>query len=457
MVDTVVVADYNSSEKEPEMPSGPDWATLEDGVLSLYRCDDSEAAILQIARTARDALHAHSARVYLYDEEWKDLYVPAGPDTEPLRFPVGEGAAGVAAEGRTWYVVENRENDTVYQQAVDLDENWVLAVPALDASETMVGVLEVGFAREQGQEVVEAALSLARHLGNAYLVAKGREENKRFSRGLAISYGTAVDSLQIAHSDHSQRVARLAVALAKEKGLPAERVDMLELAAFLHDVGKAFLAGAKTPDDEPPPAYLHVILAEAFLGMLEPPERFADLTRVVDEHHEYWNGSGYPKGLTGKETLLESRVLCLSNDFDGLIHGWLVPGRKMETDEAVAFLRQERGKRYEADLVDRFVSSETYRLRLRAHERYRYTTPVEVENLSRPDIDRFEGQAADISEGGLLIEADRQQEVGDLLRLFIYLPSGEPLEAIVRVVRAGTRDDGRWDIGVNYIWHASQG
>lgn len=438
------------------MARTPDWAALENGILSLYRCLHSEETLREVSRVAREALGAGETRVYLYDEEWQDLYVPAGPEVEPLRFPLGEGAAGVSAENATWYVVDRPDKDPVYQPAVDLEGGWILAVPAVDGNDALTGVLEMAFPSQQSKEFIQAGLQLGHHLGNAFVVTRRQEETESFCRGLALSYGTAVDALQISRSDHSQRVARYAVALAKAMKLPAGRVCLVEIAAFLHDVGRVFLAGGPAPD-EPPPAYLHVILAEAFLGMIEPPEQFADLSRIVSEHHEHWDGTGHPKGLKGGNTLVESRILLAATDFDSLLHGWLVPGRKLTEEEALAFVRGESGKRYDPEVIKAFVEHKVYEMNLRAHERYRYSTPVEVENLSRPDQDRFEGEAVDISEGGLLIESDRPQEVGDLLRLFIYLPSGEPLEAIVRVVRTTARAESGFDIGVHYIWHASQG
>lgn len=432
-----------------------DWAALEEGILSLYRCPDSEAVLRQVEEAAGKALAATAVRVYLYDDEWRDLYVPAGPDTEPLRFPLGEGAAGVAAEGRTWYALNKPAEDPVFQPAVDLEAPCLLAVPAIDGADALVGVLELGLADKPADETIEAALQLGRHFGNAHVLCRARGEESMFSRGLALSYGTAIDSMQIGRSDHSQRVARYAQALGKAAGLVEGRLKVLEVAAFLHDVGKVFLAG-RPSSDEPPPAYLHVILAEAFLGMIEPPEQYAELTRMVSEHHECWDGNGFPKGLAGEATLLESRVLAMANDFDCLQHGWLLPNRRATAQEAAEFMASQAGKRYDPNLVRIFLATNMQAMDLRAHARYRYSTPVEVENLTHPEMERFEGQAADISEGGLLIEAARGQDIGDLLRLFIYLPSGEPLEAIVRVVRSSARPDGRYDIGVHYIWHAAQ-
>jgi hypothetical protein len=395
--------------------------------------------------------------VYLFDAEWDDLYVPVGAGRDPLRFPAGDGIAGWVAEKQGLYICKDCSKDPLFHPGIDINEEGALvAVPLVAAEGKFVGVLELSFAETPTDEGVEAAVFLGRHAGNAYIEAEAHAAERSLSLSLAKSFGTAVDALDPQTSDHSQRVARYAVSLAKAMKLHQDRVRMLEIAANLHDVGKTLLS-SRSLDGKPQeaPKYLHIVLSEAFLRMVEFPPEMEDAPRVVKEHHEYYDGSGFPGGLKKEETLLESRILTVVNDFDAFRQGWLVPGKKASPQEALEYLKGQAGKLYDPHVMKTFEEAGIHKMDLRSHGRYEYRTPIEIENLTKPDEMRFAGTAEDISEGGILIDSEKGAGIGDLLRMFIYLPSGEPLEAIVRVARA-TQEKGRYRLGVHYIWHASE-
>ena len=117
-------------------------------------------------------------------------------------------------------------------------------------------------------------------------------------------------------SGHQQRVSELARAIAQEMGLPAEQVDGIRLAAVIHDLGKISV-----------PAEIlskHTKLSDIEFGLIKThPQKGYDIlkdiefvwpiSRMVWEHHERMNGSGYPRGLKGEEILLESRILAVAD------------------------------------------------------------------------------------------------------------------------------------------------
>ncbi|MBN1807949.1 MAG: PilZ domain-containing protein [Planctomycetes bacterium] len=439
------------------MPGAADWSAIEDAVLGFYQVTDTERLVQKVKEVVLEATDGVGAAVYLFDADWDDLYIPAAPGREPVRFPAGDGIAGWVAKKQGLYVCKDIDRDPLYQEGIDIgDDAAVVAAPLVAAAGAFVGVLEVSYQEQPPENVIEAVMFIARHGGNAYISAEAHAAETNFSRSIARSYGTAVDALDPQTSDHSQRVARYAAELGKAMGLPHDRIRVLEMSAYLHDVGKTLLS-SRSLDGKPQeaPKYLHLVLSEAFLMMVEFPPGLADIPRVVKEHHEYWDGSGVPDGLAGDAALQESRILCVVNDFDALRQGWLIEGQKATLEEAVEYIKNEADGLYDPEAVEAFLDSAVHEMDLRSHNRYEYRTPIEIENLSNTEQDRFSGVAADISEGGLLIESKGTAAVGDLLRIFIYLPSGEPLEAIVRVARS-TGDGEKHMIGVHYIWHAAQ-
>ena len=125
--------------------------------------------------------------------------------------------------------------------------------------------------------------------------------------------------------EHIERMSRMCGEVARELGLPAARADTIRYAAVLHDVGKIGV-----PDDilrkpgtltvsEMTTMRRHVVEGSLLLeGSPSPVLQVAEI--IVDTHHERWDGTGYPNGLTGEEIPLEGRIAAVCDVFDALTH-----------------------------------------------------------------------------------------------------------------------------------------
>jgi len=115
---------------------------------------------------------------------------------------------------------------------------------------------------------------------------------------------------------HQRRVADLARFIATEMGLDANRIDGLRMASTIHDIGKISIPSeiltkpTKLTDLE-----FSLIKTHSLSGynILKDIDFHWPIARIVLEHHERMNGSGYPNGLTGEEILLESRILAVAD------------------------------------------------------------------------------------------------------------------------------------------------
>ena len=123
-------------------------------------------------------------------------------------------------------------------------------------------------------------------------------------------------------SHHSCKVADNARVIAKAMGLSARKQDILVRAGLLHDLGKLFSPdaillkrGKLTPEE------FDVIKQHPGDGadMVENILKEHYLARIIREHHERWDGSGYPEGLSKNETLLESRILAVADVVDAMM------------------------------------------------------------------------------------------------------------------------------------------
>jgi putative nucleotidyltransferase with HDIG domain len=157
---------------------------------------------------------------------------------------------------------------------------------------------------------------------------------------------------------HQRRVAKLACALAREMGLPDERVEGLRVAGLLHDLGKIYIPAeilskpSKLSEPETAMMKTHPRVSYEILNSIEFPWPVA---QIVLQHHELLNGAGYPAGLRGDEIIQEARILVVADVVESM--ATFRPYRpSLGLDRALQQVSQYRGVLYDADAVDACLS-----------------------------------------------------------------------------------------------------
>jgi putative nucleotidyltransferase with HDIG domain len=138
---------------------------------------------------------------------------------------------------------------------------------------------------------------------------------------IAAAFGQVIDAKSPFTAGHSERVATYVDAMATKLGLPAARRRWLRRGALLHDMGKLGVSnvvldkpGPLTPD-EWVQAQEHAVFTKNVLSRITI---FKELADVAAAHHERPDGFGYPKGLSGDEVTLETRIITAADIFDAL-------------------------------------------------------------------------------------------------------------------------------------------
>ena len=155
---------------------------------------------------------------------------------------------------------------------------------------------------------------------------------------------------------HSRTVGQLARASAIEMGLPAARIDRIQAAGVLHDLGKLGVADAilfkpgPLDDSEWREMRRH---PEVGARILEHAGMH-DIADWVRAHHERIDGRGYPAGLTGQEISLEARILAVADAYEAMTADRPYrPG--MSSESACTELRACAGSQFNPDVVDAFI------------------------------------------------------------------------------------------------------
>jgi HD-GYP domain-containing protein (c-di-GMP phosphodiesterase class II) len=153
---------------------------------------------------------------------------------------------------------------------------------------------------------------------------------------------------------HERRVGGIATAIAIEMGLPADRIEGIRVAGYLHDVGKiAVPAEILSKPTRLSKIEFELVKAHAqqsyeILKGMEFPWPVAE---SVWQHHERLDGSGYPRGLKNEEIILEARILAVADTVEAMASHR--PYRAaLGVDAALTEIESNRGKLYDPTVVD---------------------------------------------------------------------------------------------------------
>lgn len=154
---------------------------------------------------------------------------------------------------------------------------------------------------------------------------------------------------------HTQRVGKLSALIAKQLGLDEDTVQLIKQAAPLHDIGKIgipdhiLLKPGRFNAEEYEIIKEHSLIGAKILqnssfAMLKTAEIIAKY------HHEKWDGTGYPEGLSGIDIPIEARIVAIADFYDALTHERPYK-QAWSKEEAIAEIKKQSGKHFDPDIV----------------------------------------------------------------------------------------------------------
>ncbi|QTH70800.1 response regulator [Pseudoalteromonas xiamenensis] len=224
--------------------------------------------------------------------------------------------------------------------------------------ETMLYVNKESHLQETDYHLLEF---FANNIAMAYDNLRLRESIKESQKELSYILGEAVEKRSKETGSHVKRVAHYSQLLAQLCGLNAYRSEIIKLASPLHDVGKISI-----PDrilnkaDKLDPEEWAVMQTHAEMGYQILKNSQNEILRcgaiIAREHHEKWDGSGYPQGLAGKDINIVGRITALADVFDALgSDRCYKPAWPME--KVIELIKAEKGKHFDPNLVELFVAN----------------------------------------------------------------------------------------------------
>jgi HD-GYP domain-containing protein (c-di-GMP phosphodiesterase class II) len=299
----------------------------------------------------------------------------------------GDGASRVVAAYATlpdlgWAVVSEQPMELAYSQVAAMERRsvWLLSIAVVVAlglaalfsrsvTRPLKGFISGALELARGKFGVQVPAHQKNELGDLartfnYMSSQllaSNEETQRLYEGLEQGYldtivalANAIDSKDAYTRGHSQRVSEISVAIGTELGLTHRELKWLKFGGILHDVGKIGII-------EPILCKQTRLTEEEMLIMREHPEIGDAMVRAITflaparaairNHHERWDGTGYPDRLKGKDIPLIARVVNCADTFDACTS--TRPYQKaMPLDQALAIMEKLRGTQLDPEVLD---------------------------------------------------------------------------------------------------------
>jgi putative two-component system response regulator len=158
-----------------------------------------------------------------------------------------------------------------------------------------------------------------------------------------------------------RRVAEFSYILALKYGLDQQQAELLRIASPMHDVGKVGIPDAVLMKPAKlNPSEVEIIQRHTHIGheILKNSKREIMVAAEIaaSQHHERWDGKGYPKGLKGEEIHIFGRITALTDVFDALLHK-RVYKEAWDLRQVLNYIREGRGKHFDPRLVDIFLEN----------------------------------------------------------------------------------------------------
>lgn len=326
------------------------------------------AVLVHMANMGREMILSDRCTVWLIDEPNHQLYTTVAHGVDEIRIPYGTGLVGSAIESGEPIIIEDAYNDPRHNAENDRKTGYhtksIITVPFRNNDGEIIGayqainkLTEVDYFTSRDLELLSLAASYA---GKSLESVMLHQEIVDTQREIISTMGEVGEIRSKETGNHVKRVAEYSYVLAIGLGLSVSQAELLRTASPMHDIGKVAIPDAvlnkpgKLTEEE-----YDIIKSHTKIGhqLLKGSKR--ELLRtsaiVAEQHHEKWDGTGYPSGRKGEDIHIFGRITAVADVFDALsaerVYKAAWPLEKIEN-----LFREERGRHFDPDVVDAFFA-----------------------------------------------------------------------------------------------------
>ena len=311
----------------------------------LFLCDWIGVALLGIESP-------ESGDIYI-----EDAVAEAGKRKEPITITAKE--LQELEEHPERLMIDAQHHTPSYLALLARREMEMFVVLPVHVEERLSAIIALGYSdrtvynEEDSIQARQLADQVAVAISNARLIQNLEELNW----GTLYALARAIDAKSHWTAGHSERVTKLALQIGRIMRLNQQELENLHRGGLLHDIGKIGIPpeildkDGRLTDEEYKMMKEHVRIGAR---ILEPIEAYTDIVPIVLQHHECYDGSGYPNGLAGKQISLGARIFSVADVVDALISDR--PYRAgMDPETVVNIIKEGSGTKYDPEVVRAFM------------------------------------------------------------------------------------------------------
>lgn len=331
---------------------------------------DYDGVINILADMGRALTSADRCTVWVVSDDKKTIWTKVAHGVDGiLQIPIDSGIVGSSIVSEETIIIDDVYDDDRFNSSVDKKTGYrtksMMVIPMSDNDNKIIGAFQV--MNHKGEKGIfddrdMQRLSLAStYAAETLIAARLTKEIDDTQREVVFTMGAIGESRSKETGHHVKRVAEYSEILALAYGLSSAEAEMLKQASPMHDIGKIAIPDAilKKPgrfnDEERMIMNTH---AELGFNMIKNSERplLRAASIVAYEHHEKWNGKGYPRGIAGEDIHIYGRITAIADVFDALGSDRVY--KKAWDDEKIFKLfREERGEQFDPKLIDLFFEN----------------------------------------------------------------------------------------------------
>ncbi|SFS98929.1 HD-GYP domain-containing protein [Paenibacillus sp. BC26] len=323
-----------------------------------------KSVLLLMANMGREMIMADRCTVWLIDHARQELFTTIAHGVNEIRIPLGTGFVGHSVETGDYLLIDDAYSDHRHNDENDRRTGYrtksVITVPFVGNDGTIIGAYQaINKLTPQAvftQRDLEHLKLVASYAGKSLESVILHEEIVATQREIITVMGEIGESRSKETGNHVKRVAEYSYILAMGYGLPAEEAELLKMVSPMHDIGKVAIPDAvllkpgKLTEEEFDHMKLHTDIGYHLLKS-SSRELLKTAAIVAYQHHEKWNGKGYPRGLSGEDIHLYGRITAIADVFDALGSD-RVYKKAWELERILQLFQEERGNHFDPQLVD---------------------------------------------------------------------------------------------------------
>jgi len=346
---------------------------------------DYEDIIVVLANMGRALSGADRCSIWVISEDKETIWTKVAHGMDTIKIPANSGIIGSAIRSGKQEIIADVYNDSRFNKDIDKKSGFktqgMIVIPMYDYDDNIIGafqaITEASSKRNFERRDMERLTLASVYAGETLVSAKLALEIEETQKEVVFTMGSIGESRSKETGNHVRRVAEYSKLLALAYGMDVKEAELLKQASPMHDIGKVAIPDAilKKPGrfDENERAIMDTH-AELGYNMIKHSTRplLKAASIVAYEHHEKWDGSGYPNALKGEEIHIYGRITAIADVFDALGSDRVY--KKAWSDEKIFKLfREERAKHFDPKLIDLFFENIDAIKKIRASHKDKYS------------------------------------------------------------------------------------